>query len=340
MSVDGRAPMVSVVMPVYNAAPFLRPAIDSILKQTYPDFECILINDGSTDSSAEIIRSYSDPRIKLIEQQNQGVAKTLNNALGYIRGKYTWRHDADDTSLPGKLESQVAFLEAHPEFALCATQVAFMTERGKIAWDYRQPRNDFFGDKPYLEVSRADFKPYSPITHATVLIRTDALKDLGGYRTAFKTAEDVDLWLRLLQKYRAVVLNQCDYFVRLNRSSATQVQGWKNAFFRNLAFEYYDQRNNKGQDNLERGEQVVLPEPPTINHQNRETLTGKVMRHDLLDYNYRLHLNAKDWLACVEMAKYSIRDGWKLAETWKALVFPFLAPWFVGSIVKMKKRFK
>ncbi len=92
--------LVSVVMPVYNSEGFLRAAIDSVLAQSASDLELILINDGSTDRSEEIIRSYSDPRIRYFSQPNAGVAKTLNRGLSLAQGTYIWRHDADDISCP------------------------------------------------------------------------------------------------------------------------------------------------------------------------------------------------------------------------------------------------
>ena len=137
---------VSILMPVYNGGAYLKQAISSVLNQTYHNFEFIIINDGSTDNTGEIIDSFTDKRILHIKQENQGVARSLNNGLKLVKGEYIWRHDADDKCLPDQLEKQVTFLKQHAEFDLVSTQVAFMTNRGKIAWKYRQPKNDFFSD--------------------------------------------------------------------------------------------------------------------------------------------------------------------------------------------------
>ncbi|MCD6661765.1 MAG: glycosyltransferase family 2 protein, partial [Lentimicrobium sp.] len=102
-----KQPLVSILMPVYNGRDYLRPAIDSLLAQTFTDFEMIVVNDGSKDDSQAIIESYNDPRIVLINQQNQGVARSLNNGLKIARGKYIRRHDADDISTPDSLQIQV-----------------------------------------------------------------------------------------------------------------------------------------------------------------------------------------------------------------------------------------
>lgn len=329
-------PLVSVVMPVYNASVFLRAAIESIINQSFKDFELILINDGSTDDSEIIIRSYNDVRIRYKFQQNGGVANALNTGLRMAAGKYIWRHDADDTSLPDKLKQQVEFLEKNPVYALCATQIAFMTERGKIALNFRQPKDHYFDDAPFIEVKREHFNPYSPITHATVLIKRDIIEEFRGFRTEFLTAEDVDLWLRIIQKHKAAVLNSCNYFVRLNKASATKRHGWKNEFYRNLAFKFYDQRERTGKDDLERGIPVVLPKPPaSITPVEEER--GKRFRGDLLHFHYPLNLNAKDYKGAAEIIKYAVADGWKVSATWKAIIIPVLGRPLVKAVVKTKK---
>lgn len=331
-------PLVSVVMPVYNAAPFLEEAIKSVLRQSFKDFEFILINDGSTDESGNIIKGFEDERISYHYQPNAGVAATLNAGIQLAKGKYIWRHDADDTSLPNKLGKQVEFLEANASYALCATQIAFMTEAGKIAYKFRQPRNSYFNDSSFVEVQREHFNPYSPITHATVLIRKDVLMQLGGFRTEFKTAEDVDLWLRLIQHHKAVVLNDCSYFVRLNKTSITQVHGWKNEFFRNLAFQYYDQREKEGVDDLQKGLTVILPTVNLKQHNVKRKGRGKNVRTDILGFLYPLHLNAGDWKAVYKLVKFSLAAGWKASLTYKYLLFPVLGKEKVAFIVKLKNR--
>jgi len=330
--------MVTVLMPAYNASGFIKPAIDSILKQTHGDFELLIINDGSTDNTESLIKAYNDPRIRYYYQSNQGVAATLNNGIALTKGKYIWRHDADDISLPTKLEEEVQFLEKNPGIALCACQIAFMTERGKVAWHFRQPKNDYWTNaQPYKLVERKDFNPYSPITHGTVLVRTDVMKAIGGYRSAFITGEDIDVWLQLIQQYNAVVLNKCLSLHRLNKSSATQKHGWKNEFFRNLAFKFYEQREKYGRDDLQNGLSVILP-PVPFNNENPSP--GKFFREDLLGYFYELHLDAADWVRVWEIWKSSLLDGWKITNTWKQLLFPLLGKRLLQTGVTIKQLFK
>ena len=230
---------VSIIMPAYNASAFIRAAVDSILTQTFGDFELIILNDGSTDDTQAIVESYDDERIRLMNKVNSGVASTLNEGLKLAKGEFIWRHDADDISLPQKLERQIQFMDKHPEFDLCATQIAFMTERGKVAWDKRQPKTPWFKGEPYREVFFEDFSPYSPITHGTTLFRKALLQKTPEYREAFITSEDIDMWLRFLGHARLAVLSDCISLHRLSGSSATAVHGWKNHFYRELAKEFY-----------------------------------------------------------------------------------------------------
>ena len=326
-------------MPAYNAAKFIRPAVDSILAQTYEDFELIILNDGSTDNTQSIIEAYSDPRIRLINKKNSGVASSLNLGFQEARGELIWRHDADDTSMPLKLQRQVDFLEAHTEFLVCGTQIAFMSERGKVAWRKKQPKDEWLGNSPFREVFFKDFSPYSPITHATVLIRKKIIDTIGGYRTAFITSEDVDLWLRILQHGQIAVMNECDYFVRLSSTSTTAQYGWRNEFYRELAKKFYLVRQNGEQDELERTGRIVEP-PPPAEDDSKKLETGKRLRNDLLSFRYAVHIDAKDWREILRIIRLALRDGWKLKATYRQIVFPWLPIWFVRMGVLVKSPFK
>ena len=117
-----KSPQISVVMPAYNAEKYITEAIDSILFQTFKDFEFIIINDASTDSTKDIIESYKDPRIKLVNnEQNKGVAKSLNIGISVACGKYIARMDADDIALPERFQKQFDFMEQHPNIDVCGS---------------------------------------------------------------------------------------------------------------------------------------------------------------------------------------------------------------------------
>ena len=113
--------LVSVVLPVYNGAKYLRDAIDSMLAQSYANFELIIIDDGSTDDSINIISAFNDPRIRLYSQENQGLAATLNRGITLAKGAYIARQDQDDVSLPNRLSKQAAFLETNPDYGMVGT---------------------------------------------------------------------------------------------------------------------------------------------------------------------------------------------------------------------------
>nr|WP_321410891.1 glycosyltransferase family 2 protein [uncultured Carboxylicivirga sp.] len=331
--------MVSILMPVYNGEKYLNAAINSVLNQSFKDFEFIIINDGSTDTTESIIDSFKNERIVNIKQENQGVARSLNNGLKLAKGKYIWRHDADDICLPDQLEKQVNFLEQNADVALVSTQIAFMTDRAKIAYSKKQPTNSYFKGRPFMEVDRSQFNPFSPITHATVLMRREVFNQLKGYRTEFLTSEDTDLWLRLLENHKACVLNYCSYFVRLNATSATQKHKSSTTFYRDLAFTFADEREQTGSDPIIRAEKI--PPPPQTIELSLQDLPpkGKIYRNDLLDFHYRVMLNARDWVNVFKTLKYSIKDGWKLKQTWKAIIFPILGDSLIQMGVRIKNIF-
>lgn len=165
------SPTISVILPAYNAERFLREAIDSILKQTFCDFELIVLNDGSTDRTEEIILSYTDPRIRYIKNDtNLKLIKTLNKGIDLARGKYIARMDADDISLPNRFEKEVAYLEGRPDVAVVSCFPYNMNMEGKL-----------LGKSSYFCVTRplpckfvSMFEP--SICHPICMFRADAIK--------------------------------------------------------------------------------------------------------------------------------------------------------------------
>lgn len=336
-------PTVSILMPVYNGAEYLRPAIDCLLNQTFSDFELIIVNDGSTDDTQAIIDSYEDARIVCLEQENQGVARSLNNGLQLARGKYVRRHDADDVSLPDSLQKQVDFLEAHPDYVMVSNQQAFMTYRGKVAYKFRMPHNRYFEGKARKDVTFDDFDPghATPIVHGTACYRRKEVMDIGAYRPEFIVGEDNDLWIRLLEKSKIAVLNECNYFVRIHPGSATQRHAAKIQHFRKLIVAYSEQRRKTGSDPIIRGEAVEPPpkEKPLIENKIVTHKRGKHFREDMR-YMYSLVINAHDWKLAREIGGEIFRDGWKVPGTYKLLLFPLLGDKLVNAGVKVKGVFR
>lgn len=187
---QGTVPSVSVVMPAYNAERYLPEAIDSILTQTYTDFELIIINDGSTDSTKEIINSYSDPRIVYIEnEQNSGICVTLNKGIDAARGRYIARMDSDDIALPERLRTQVQYMDANPHIGALGSDIEIFGE----------------GIKPYIfhqlhspEECAAGLIFNSCFAHPSVIIRKSVLdRNNLRYKDEFRGLEDYELWWQI-----------------------------------------------------------------------------------------------------------------------------------------------
>ena len=187
------APKVSVLLPVFNADRYLRLAIDSILAQTFTDFELIIINDGSTDGSRQILESYVDPRIQLIHQANAGLPISLNRAIKLARGQYLARQDADDVSLPSRLSEQVHFLDAHPHCALLGTAAQIIEEDTLSQRTLSHPT-----DNGEIQIKLLF---YNCFVHSSVMLRKTALDQSGLYPEDPNKfpPEDYDLWLRIAQ---------------------------------------------------------------------------------------------------------------------------------------------
>lgn len=184
-------PRVSVVMAVYNGERFLRQAIDSILSQTYTDFEFIVVNDGSTDSTCDILASYQqvDQRLRPYDQENRGLIASLNTGCGLAQGKYIARMDADDISLPERLVRQVRHADAHPEIGVLGTWVEYIDECGAPRGTWRMPTS------PGVVAWYLLFG--NCLAHPSVLMRRDVIGQMGCYCPEALYAEDYDLWRRL-----------------------------------------------------------------------------------------------------------------------------------------------
>lgn len=194
-------PAVSVVMSVFDGERFLSEAITSILNQTFGDFEFVIINDGSRDRTTSMLAAYeqSDSRVRVYEQENQGLIASLNRGCGLARGNYIARMDADDVSMPDRLERQVRFLENHRDVGLLGGAVEIIDDHGRR----------LFAVQPALEDEpiRTALRAFSfPIFHPAVMMRKPAFEATGGYRAQFRHAEDYDLWLRIIEHWKAANL--------------------------------------------------------------------------------------------------------------------------------------
>jgi glycosyltransferase involved in cell wall biosynthesis len=175
-------PLVTIAMPVYNAEKYIKNAIDSVLGQTYPNFELVIVNDASPDSSKEIILSYSDPRIRYFENEvNLGIAKTRNKCIQQAKGKYIAVLDNDDIALPNRLEKQVEFLETNSNYGLCGSFYDIINSTGDIIIKMKLPVTDI-AVKTYLLFGNC-------FLNSSVMIQSKLLKDRM-YAEGFDMIED------------------------------------------------------------------------------------------------------------------------------------------------------
>jgi len=203
---------VTVLMSVYNGEKYLREAIDSILNQTFRDFEFLIINDGSTDRTMEILRSYHDRRIKIINnERNMGLTKSLNKGLKMARGEYIARMDADDISMPDRLKKQVDFLDAHQDYAVVGTFVKILNKDSEVIYLPERPIED-------TEI-RGFLKRDNCIAHGSVMIRKTCLLDVGLYDELMERSQDYELWLRLSEKYRLANIPNYLYMWRRHKEN-------------------------------------------------------------------------------------------------------------------------
>ena len=184
------SPLVSVILPAFNAERTLLQAISSVLNQSFADFELLVVDDGSTDGTANVLKSVRDPRLRVITQPvNRGLIATLNLAVSEARGALIARQDADDVSLPRRLELQVSELRAHPEVGAVGAELELMDDDGHRAGTWTYP--------PTAGLCRWQLLFKTPVAHSVVMFRRDCVEQAGGYSPQYKYAEDYELWSRL-----------------------------------------------------------------------------------------------------------------------------------------------
>jgi len=197
-------PQVSVIMTSYNAEKTISEAIDSILSQTFTDFEFIIVDDGSSDCTTEIIQNYRDERIHLVKQGRRGRVPSLNHAVRLTQGQYIANLDADDIALPERLDRQVAYLENHPEVGLLG------------AWGIEM--NEYSGQEKEIllpvtnEEIRTALAFYCPFIHSSATIRQYVFENVGLYNEKLTHSEDMDLWVRIATNH--AIFNLPEFLVK------------------------------------------------------------------------------------------------------------------------------
>jgi len=267
-----RDPRVTVFMPVFNRARVLRPALDSVLDQSFQDFELLVVDDGSSDDSAEVVRRYQarDSRVRLVVlEHNQGIPKTRNRGLELARGEYLAHADSDDTSMPERLAHQVAFLDAHPEIAAVGS------------WMLRTDASGRRFDGPLLRptdprVIRGRILFVSCFKNPTMLGRSEIMRAFG-FREPFVISSDIDLWARISEKH--ALANLPEFLVRYRAGGTShQANAPRTAMRQQIA---RDMLTSLG---------VAFDETDVANHVKLRNLTGFDPTPEYLAW-------AEDWLA-------------------------------------------
>lgn len=236
-------PLISVLLPVFNGEKYVFETIESILNQTYTNFELIIINDGSNDNSLNEINKFDDNRIKLINQQNQGLAKSLNIAASLSKGKYLARIDADDICVPNRFQLQINYLEKNEKISVLGGAPLYINEKGKDL------SRGFTTTWP-ISIRRALLNQKGClINHPTVMMRKVDFDDVGGYsESIYKSSADYYLWFCFVKKqYKIANLSDILVKYRLHESSMSSTistalkEDFNNADFLN----YYNLSHKK-----------------------------------------------------------------------------------------------
>jgi hypothetical protein len=210
------SPLVTILMPVHNGAEFLAEAIDSMLCQSLRDFEFLIVDDASTDSSASIVQGYRDPRIRLIQSRERlKLSGALNLGLDQAKGRYIARMDADDISLPKRLERQVQFLDGHPEIGICGSWILYFGASSALL------------ERPiHHEEIQAFTLLDTPFAHPSVMLRRDLMERHPlRFDGRYFPTEDFELWIRILRHTQAANLPEVLLHYRVHAKSLTG-SGW------------------------------------------------------------------------------------------------------------------
>lgn len=309
------SPLVSVIIPVYNAERFVESAVRSIMNQTYTNLEILVTDDCSTDGSFEILQRLAseDSRITLYRNEaNLKIVGTLNSLVAAASGKYIARMDADDISLPTRIEKQVAFLESNPDYALCGTNAWHIDENGRRIGRSCLPES-FEENKFFLQF-------YSTFYHPTVMLRSEIYKQ-NLYDEKFLYAEDYELWARLVfeKGICSANLDECLLKYRINQQGISKKNAERQACTAARAFERY----------------VVMSAEETAFHKNIFFLHERPVRknetHLLKTVKLKLLQNEK---RLVFPAYIKLLFHLKKFHQWKLFLFAALCPLGVYSLQK------
>ncbi|WP_456277646.1 glycosyltransferase [Bacillus sp. AK128] len=221
------APKITVLMPVYNGLKWIEDSVKSILKQTFKDFEFIIIDDGSSDGTSNYLKRLTDSRIIIVyQEENQGIVSALNKGIKLAKGKYIARMDADDISFPTRLESQFNFLEQNKEYVLVASNIETFTHETDIKGGIIQEFQEWYNSAHSDEEIRKTLPIGNCLNHPSVMFRSESILATGLYKPQFQLAEDYELFIRLsgFGKMYKLTERLLKYRIHSNQLSSTYNQ--------------------------------------------------------------------------------------------------------------------
>ena len=289
--------LISVIIPMRNARPFIAATLASILSQEGVRLEVVVVDDGSTDGSGDLVRGPNDPRVRLIDGPRRGISAAFNTGLAAAAGELLCRCDADDLYPPQRLSRQADFLRDHAEYGAVCSGYSFIGPAG-------QPVRMFSTSRDIEDVTPELLAGKGRSHMSAFLFRTDAVRQIGGCREWFVTSEDADLQFRLAESTRVAYLPIDAYHYRLHDHSITHNQAdARRKFYEKCAGDFLNQRLSGGSDDLQRGTPPVPPE--TAPHARS---TDRQIRGMLWGDAWRLHAAGQKRAA---LAKASA--AWKIS---------------------------
>ncbi|MCW3090214.1 MAG: hypothetical protein JWP81_1283 [Ferruginibacter sp.] len=312
-------PCISVLMPAYNAASYIKEAILSVLEQSFTSFELLVINDGSTDDTEKVVRSFSDPRIRFFEQSNRGVAAALNRGLSVASAPLIARFDADDICLPGRLKIQYDFMIAHPEYIIIGSDADFIDMEDNYVFTYNPP---WHSNKDIQLMVRSK----CPFIHSGVMYRKDAIVNAGGYNVHAHAFEDHLLWRKILEKGMACNIAKVLLKVRLNPASISIDEKWHHKRF----IEIKNKSIEKGDISEEEGRELKT----ILNEQaNRKIKEGAY--YSLLGKKY-LWNNYQPGKARNSLKKTLLIHPWNITS-WGLLMLSYMPVNFIQKLYSWRR---
>jgi len=269
-------PRVTVLMPAYNAGKYIAEAVQSVLDQTFTDYELLVVDDGSSDDTVAVLERFDDARIRLVKQERTGISPALNRGLGLAAGEFICRFDADDVCFPHRLQLQVAYLDAHPGHLVVGSDAEYISEDGEHLFHFRCAGHS------HEEIVGGIYR-HCPFIHSAVLYRKEAILMAGGYSLLAHTFEDYLLWIRLVTMGKCANLDEALIRVRINPASATIDERWRGRRFNGLKRQVIRRGEITEKESEELMEIIKRQETKKIKQGAYHALCGKKFLHE----NYR-----------------------------------------------------